>query len=104
MHKYNDYFNILVTLAKIQFTHDDEPTISCINQDKNIDNEVYYVCIKFPNLLDYDARHDYMRMITDNANTEFHFVYAFWNAQSTINVLVWIRNINWKAIYLYVLQ
>jgi hypothetical protein len=65
MHKYNDYFNILVTLAKIQFTHDDEPTISCINQDKNIDNEVYYVYIKFPNLLDYDARHDYMRMITD---------------------------------------
>jgi hypothetical protein len=22
----------------------------CINQDKNVDNEVYYVCIKFPNL------------------------------------------------------
>jgi hypothetical protein len=41
----------LVALAKIQYTRDDEPTISCINQDKNIDKEVYYVCIEFPNLL-----------------------------------------------------
>ena len=38
----------VVALAKIQYTCDDEPTISCINQDKNIDNEVYYICIKFP--------------------------------------------------------
>ena len=28
-----------------------EPTISSSNQNKNIDNEVYYVCIKFPKLL-----------------------------------------------------
>ena len=40
-----------VLLAKIQYTHDDQPTIFCINQDKNIDNKVYYICIKFSNLL-----------------------------------------------------
>ena len=34
----------------MQHTRDDEPTISRINEDKNIDNEVYYVCIEFPNL------------------------------------------------------
>jgi hypothetical protein len=32
----------LVGWAKKQYTRDDEPTISCINQKKNIDNEVYY--------------------------------------------------------------
>jgi hypothetical protein len=32
----------MVALAKIQYTRDDESTISCINQDKNIDSEVYY--------------------------------------------------------------
>jgi hypothetical protein len=37
----------MVTLAKKQYTRDDEPTIFCISQDKNIDNEIYYV----PNLL-----------------------------------------------------
>jgi hypothetical protein len=42
---------LLVVLVKIQYTRDDEPTISCINQDKNIDNEVYFVCIEFSNLL-----------------------------------------------------
>jgi hypothetical protein len=42
---------LLVGWAKIQYTRDDEPTISYINQDKNIDNEGYYVCIKFPNFL-----------------------------------------------------
>ena len=36
----------LVGWAKIQYTRDDEPIISCINQGKNIDN----VCIEFPNL------------------------------------------------------
>jgi hypothetical protein len=30
--------------------YDDEPTIFCINQDKNIDNEVHFVRIEFPNL------------------------------------------------------
>ena len=39
----------MVGWAKKQYTRDDEPTISCINQeknDKNIDNEIYYVCIE----------------------------------------------------------
>jgi hypothetical protein len=26
----------------MQYIHDDEPSISCINQDENIDNEVQY--------------------------------------------------------------
>jgi hypothetical protein len=34
-------------LSKKQYTRDDEPTIFCVNQDKSIDNEVYYVCIEF---------------------------------------------------------
>jgi hypothetical protein len=42
---------LLVDWAKIQYTRDDEPTIFCINQDKNIDNEVYYVSIEFLNHL-----------------------------------------------------
>ena len=29
-------------------TRDDESTISCMNKDE--DNEVYYICIEFPNL------------------------------------------------------
>jgi hypothetical protein len=32
---------LLVGWAKKQHTCDDEPTIFCTNQDKNIDNEVY---------------------------------------------------------------
>jgi hypothetical protein len=40
----------LVGWAKTKNTRDDEPTI-CINQDENIDNEVYYVSIEFPNHL-----------------------------------------------------
>jgi hypothetical protein len=32
---------LLVGWAKKQYTRDDEPTIVSINQDKNIDNEVY---------------------------------------------------------------
>ena len=39
----NENIAILVALAKIQYTHDDEPTISCIKPRQNIDNEVYYV-------------------------------------------------------------
>ena len=42
---------LLVDWAKIQYTRDDEPTIFCINQDKNIDNDVYYVSIEFLNHL-----------------------------------------------------
>ena len=41
----------MVALAKIQYTCGDEPTISRINQEKNIDNEAYYACIEFPNVL-----------------------------------------------------
>ena len=33
-------------LGEKQYTRDDEPTISCINQDKDTDNEVYYVDLK----------------------------------------------------------
>jgi hypothetical protein len=40
---FNENIAILVALAKIQYTHDDEPTISCIKPRQNIDNEVYYV-------------------------------------------------------------
>jgi hypothetical protein len=37
----NENIAILIALAKIQYTRDDEPSISCINKGKNIDNEVY---------------------------------------------------------------
>jgi hypothetical protein len=42
--------SLLVVLAKIQYTREGEPTISRIKQDKNLDNDVYYVCIEFSNL------------------------------------------------------
>jgi hypothetical protein len=38
-------------IRPVQNGLDDEPIISCINQYKNINNEVYCVCIKFPNLV-----------------------------------------------------
>jgi hypothetical protein len=41
----------MVYARNSRFTRDDEPTISCIHQDKNIDNEVHYVCIEFPDLI-----------------------------------------------------
>jgi hypothetical protein len=53
------YLNLSNTLLlvdwanKKQYTRDDEPTIFCINQDKNIDNEVHFVCIEFSYSIDY---------------------------------------------------
>ena len=34
---------LLVHLAKVQYTRDDEAATFCINQDKNIVNELYIV-------------------------------------------------------------
>jgi hypothetical protein len=31
---------LLVDWVKKQYTHEDEPTISCINQDTNLDNDI----------------------------------------------------------------
>ena len=46
----NENIAILVALAKIQYTRDDEPTISGIQTKTKTDNEVYFVYIEFLNL------------------------------------------------------
>jgi hypothetical protein len=60
----------MVNARNSRFTRDDEATISCIHQDKNIDNEVHYVCIEFPDLInciDYDVYELFTRVNNSNA-------------------------------------
>jgi hypothetical protein len=63
----------MVALAKIQYTRDDEPTISCINQDKTVDNEVYYSmsALSFLTFLFYclcSGAHNVNNNVNDNNN------------------------------------
>ena len=42
---------VLVSYVKIQYARDDEGPHSCINQNKNIDNDLYCSSNEFPNHL-----------------------------------------------------
>ena len=42
---------LLVSSVKIQYVRDDEGPHSCINQNKNIDNDLYCSSNEFPNHL-----------------------------------------------------
>ena len=64
---------LLVSSVKIQYARDDEGPHSCINHNKNIDNDLYCSSNEFPSSINYDMP-DHGRNRT----------YDLWNASSML--------------------